>query len=251
MSTMIGPDQDRLLKGGERAAGSPRPRADIAEIVPALEIVGPRPRRRLIGGGGRARAGRPAWCAQPASRSRWASPWPSATSAASSSAPVSASAVARLVRVCQIPRRDGERAAEMGDGAGRVAGLRGEHAGKGDQRRARPAARAAPCRPRRRAPARSPRRSRSSAGTRLAAVAGSLRSAAGRAGDVEGDGQPLAGREWPRAVPHGGREEDEPAGLRLDEADRRQSRGRARSPRRARASRHGLARPSRPPGRAT
>src|SRR5688572_21928557 len=40
--------------------------------------------------------------------------------------------------------------------------------------------------------------------------------------DVEGDTQPLADAERPRTVPHRGRKEDKPAGLRLDQANGRQ-----------------------------
>src|SRR4051812_1731174 len=41
-------------------------------------------------------------------------------------------------------------------------------------------------------------------------------SSGGRACDVERDGQALADAKWDRAVPHGGREQDEPAWPRLD-----------------------------------
>ena len=58
-----------------------------------------------------------------------------------------------------------------------------------------------------------------------------------RAGDVEGDGQPLARGEGDGAVPHRRGEEDEPARLRLDRAERARGRGRARpAARRASAS---------------
>src|SRR6185437_11832918 len=53
-------------------------------------------------------------------------------------------------------------------------------------------------------------------GTRLGG--GCAIAASKRMGDVERDRQPLARLERNRAVPHGRREEDEPARLRLDQA---------------------------------